>query len=87
MSRGISTGASSPERNREGYIEKLFDIEKLKTENNNLFKIIERISPQKRFEDKGKTFLEVEKRQQERKLQTLATRVEQALWFSQRVRI
>ena len=59
------------------------DIEKLKTENNNLFQIIEKISPQKRFEDKGKTFLEVGKRQQERKLQTLATRVEQALWFSE----
>jgi hypothetical protein len=57
------------------------DIDKLKRENNNLYHIIEKISPQRRFEDKGKTFLEVGKRQQERKLHTLATRVEQALWF------
>ncbi|CAB3995786.1 Hypothetical predicted protein [Paramuricea clavata] len=59
------------------------DIDKLKTENNKLYNVIEKISPQRRFEDKGKTFVEVGKRQQERKLQTLATRVEQALWFSE----
>ena len=59
------------------------DIEKLKTENNNLYHIIEKISPQRKFEDKGKPFLEVGKRQQSSKLQTLATRVEQALWFSE----
>ena len=59
------------------------DIDKLKTENEKLYNIIEKISPQRRFENKGKTFLEVGKRQQERKLQTLATRVEQALWFSE----
>lgn len=59
------------------------DIDKLKTENRNLYYIIEKISPQRRFEECGKTFLEIGKRQQERKLQTLATRVEQALWFSE----
>ena len=59
------------------------DIDKLKTENNKLYNVIEKNSPQRRFEDKGKTFVEVGKRQQERKLQTLATRVEQALWFSE----
>ena len=59
------------------------DIGKLKTENSQLYDIIKKISPQRRFEDKGKMFLEVGKRQQERKLQTLATRVEQALLFSE----
>ncbi len=59
------------------------DIHKLKTENNTLYNVIEKISPQRRFENKGKTFLEVGKRQQERQLQTLTTRVEQALWFSE----
>ena len=56
---------------------------KLKTENEKLHNIIEKISPQRRFENKGKTFLDVGKEQQERKLQTLPTRVEQALWFSE----
>jgi hypothetical protein len=40
-----------------------------------LYSVIEKLSPQRRFENQGKTFLEVGKRQQERKLQTLATRV------------
>ena len=48
-----------------------------------MYDIIEKISPKRRFEDKGKTFLEVGKRQQKRKLQKLATRVKQALWFSE----
>ena len=59
------------------------DINKLKRENDKLYDIIAKISPQRKFEDKGKSFLEVGKRQQDRKLQTLATRVEQALWFSE----
>ena len=59
------------------------DINKLKRENDKLYDIIEKNSPQRKFEDKGKSFLEVGKRQQDRKLQTLATRVEQALWFSE----
>ena len=59
------------------------DIDKLKSENTKLYSVIEKLSPQRRFENQGKTFLEVGKRQQERKLQTLATRVEQALWFSE----
>jgi hypothetical protein len=50
------------------------DIDKLKRENDKLYNIIEKISPQRKFEDKGKSFLEVGKRQQDRKLQTLATR-------------
>lgn len=45
--------------------------------------VIQKLSPQRNFENHGKTFLEVGKRQQERKLQTLATTVEQALWFSE----
>ena len=48
-----------------------------------MYSVIEKISPQRRFENQGKTFLEVGKHQQERKLQTLTTRVEQALWFSE----
>ena len=59
------------------------DIEKLKQENENLYNVIEKISPQRNFEDKGKCITEVGKRQQERKLKTLETRVEQALWFSE----
>ena len=59
------------------------DIDKLKTENEKLYNVIVKISPERRFEDKGKTFLEVGKRQQECKLQALATRFEQALWFSE----
>ena len=59
------------------------DSGKLKTENSQLYDIIKKISPQRRFEDKGKMFLEVGKRQHERKLQTLATRVKEALWFSE----
>lgn len=59
------------------------DIEKLKQENENLYNVIEHISPQRNFEDKGKSVTEVGKRQQERKLKTLETRVEQALWFSE----
>jgi hypothetical protein len=50
------------------------DIDKLKRENDKLYNIIEKISPQRKFEDKGKSFLEVGKRQQDRKLQTLATK-------------
>jgi hypothetical protein len=52
------------------------DIDRLKRENDKLYDIIEKISPQRKF-------LEVGKRQQDRKLQTLATRVKQALWFSE----
>ena len=59
------------------------DIDKLKQENENLYNVIEKISPQRNFEDKGKCITEVGKRQQERKLKTLETRVEQALWFSE----
>ena len=58
------------------------DIEKLKWKNNNLYKIIEKISPKRRFEDKGKTISDI-KRQQDRKLKILATRIEQALWCSE----
>ena len=57
------------------------DIDKLKVENNKLYNVIDKLSPQRKFENHGKTFLEVGKRQQERKLRTLATKVEQALWF------
>ena len=57
------------------------DIDKLKVENNKLYNVIDKLSPQRKFENHGKTFLEVEKRQQEHKLRTLATKVEQALWF------
>ena len=59
------------------------DIDELKEENNSLYNIIEKLSPQMRFEDKGKTVSEVGKRQQDRKLKILATRIEQALWFSE----
>lgn len=46
-----------------------------------MYNVIEKLCAQKRFDNHGRTFLEVGKRQQERKLQTLATRIEQALWF------
>lgn len=59
------------------------DIEKLKQENEYLHNLIEKISPQRKFEDKGKQICDVGIRQQERKLRTLETRVEQALWFTE----
>lgn len=59
------------------------DISRLKEENNSLYSIIEKLSPQRRFEDKGRSILEVGKRQQDRKLKTLQTRIDQALWFSE----
>ena len=37
------------------------DISKLKEENESLYKVVEKISPQRKFEDKGKTILEVGK--------------------------
>ena len=57
------------------------EINKLKQENEYLHNLIEELSPQREFEDKGKLINEVGKRQQERKLKTLQTRAEQALWF------
>ena len=57
------------------------DIKKFKIENSKLYNVIEKLSPSRKFENQGKTFLEVGKRQQKRKLQTLATRAKQALWF------
>ena len=59
------------------------DIEKLKEDNRSLYDVIQSISPQAHFEDKGKNIAEVGKRQQERKLKTLKTKVEQVLWFSE----
>ena len=56
-------------------------IKKLKIENNKLYNVIKKFSPSRKFENQGKTFLEVGKRQQKRKLQTFATRAKQALWF------
>ena len=57
-------------------------IKNLRTKNIELFNIIEKIFPQRRFENTGKPFLDVGKRQQNRQLQTLSTRIEQALWLS-----
>ena len=57
------------------------DINKPKIENNKLCNVIDKLLPQRKFENHGKTFLEAGKRQKERKLRTLATKVEQALWF------
>ena len=59
------------------------DITKLKEESSNLYNIIEKLSAQREFENQGKTVLEVGKRQQDRKLKTLQTRIDQALWFSE----
>ena len=58
------------------------DIENLRNKNVELYNIIEKITPQRRFENIGKPFSDVGKRQQNRHLQTLSTRIEQALWFS-----
>ena len=63
------------------------DINKLKTENSKLYNVMEMLSPQRKFENQGKTFLQVGKHQQERKLQTLVTRAEQVLWFCKSFRL
>ena len=57
------------------------DIENLRNKNVELYNIIENITPQRRFENIGKPFSDVRKRQQNRHLQTRSTRIEQALWF------
>ena len=63
--------------------ESSINIEKLKEENENLYNVIEKICPQRKFEDKGRPLSEVGSRQQQRKIKVLKTRIEQALWFSE----
>jgi hypothetical protein len=52
MKKLISTGKLHPRKFEKASA----DIDKLKRENNNLYHIIENILPQRRFDDKGKTF-------------------------------
>ena len=59
------------------------EIDKLKQENQYLYNTIEKIAPHEQQLNNGNDISELSKRQQERKLRTLETKIEQALWFSE----